>query len=477
MDNTHFSPLDYVSVIRRRAWYWMTPLVLSVAAGALLMKYLPKEYKSTTTLGVTAALVSADIVGKSTPFDNQERLRALSQQLRSAALLSQVVLDEHLADAAHVDQAVRDLRSAIDVKVPDPVASTSEPRRLDTFVVSYTDAQPERAQRVVNRLGNVFVEENSKTRAARAEDTTAFMSEQLEASQTRINELDTRLRKAKEAFMGQLPEQTPANLSTLSGLRQQIVADSTASRAERDRLGLIDRQLDAIDKNTVDEPGAGGKADAAPETRVATIERELAAARATYTDQHPEVQRLQDELANAKRDAVAVRTQPVADRMARLQRNPAYLQLQGERDMARARITDLERDTTETQGSIARYQARVEAAPMVEQQLKDLQLGYDLEKQQYTDLSNKRHAAIMVANVERERSGERFDVLDAATLPLTPITPLPMRVWLGSILAGLILGAGLTLGREYFDSAIHDERDLRDGFDLPILGSIARLPA
>src|SRR5665213_3743780 len=254
MDNTHFSPLDYVSVIRRRAWYWMTPLVLSVAAGALLMKYLPKEYKSTTTLGVTAALVSADIVGKSTPFDNQERLRALSQQLRSAALLSQVVLDEHLADAAHVDQAVRDLRSAIDVKVPDPVASTSEPRRLDTFVVSYTDAQPERAQRVVNRLGNVFVDENSKTRAARAEDTTAFMSEQLEASQTRINELDTRLRKAKEAFMGQLPEQTPANLSTLSGLRQQLVADSTASRAERDRLGLIDRQLDAIDKNTVDEP-------------------------------------------------------------------------------------------------------------------------------------------------------------------------------------------------------------------------------
>ena len=328
------------------------------------------------------------------------------------------MLEEHLAEETPRIwiRAVRDLRSAIDVKVPDPVASTNEPRRLDTFVVSYTDAQPDRAQRVANRLGKVFVDENSKTRAARAEDTTAFMSEQLEASQARINDLDTRLRKAKEAFMGQLPEQTPANLSTLSGLRQQIVADSTASRAERDRLALIDRQLDAIDKNTVDEPGSLGKADAAPETRVTTIERELAAARATYTDQHPEVQRLQDELANAKRDAVAVRTQPVADRMARLQRNPAYLQLQGEREMARARITDLERDTAETQGSIARYQARVEAAPMVEQQLKDLQLGYDLEKQQYTELSNKRRAAIMVANVERERSGERFDVLDAATL-------------------------------------------------------------
>jgi succinoglycan biosynthesis transport protein ExoP len=189
------------------------------------------------------------------------------------------------------------------------------------------------------------------------------------------------------------------------------------------------------------------------------------------------VQRIQDELENAKRDAAAIRTQPVADRMARLQRNPAYLQLQGEREMARARTKDIERDTAETQAAIARYQARVEAAPMVEQQLKDLQLGYDLEKQQYTELSNKRRAAVMAASVERERSGERFEVLDAATLPSAPTTPLPMRVWLGSILMGLILGAGLTLGREYLDSSIHDERDLRDGFDLPILGSISHLPA
>jgi polysaccharide chain length determinant protein (PEP-CTERM system associated) len=477
MEHTTFSPLDYVSVITRRKWYWITPLVLSIAAGWLLMKYLPKEYKSQTTIGVTAALVSPTIVGQAAPFDNQERLRALSQQLRSTPLLARVVREEQLAGDADVDRAVSALRGAIDVKVPDPVASTSEPRRLDTFVVTYTDAQPARAQRVADRLGRVFVDENSKTRAARAEDTTAFIDAQLAASAARITDLDTRLRKAKEAFMGQLPEQTAANLSTLAGLRQQVVSDQTAARAERDRLALIDRQLDAIDKNTVDEPGNARTSETTPETRVAVLERELTAARATYTDQHPEVQRIQDELANAKRDAAAVRTQPVADRMARLQRNPAYLQLQGEREMARARTKDIERDTAETQTSIARYQARVEAAPMVEQQLKDLQLGYDLEKQQYTELSNKKRAAAMAASVERGHSGERFDVLDAATFPSSPTTPLPMRVWLGSILAGLIVGAGLTLGREYLDSSIHDERDLRDAFDLPILGSISHLPA
>jgi capsular polysaccharide biosynthesis protein len=66
-------------------------------------------------------------------------------------------------------------------------------------------------------------------------------------------------------------------------------------------------------------------------------------------------------------------------------------------------------------------------------------------------------------------------VLEAASLPDVPLKPIPLRVWLGSIIAGLILGAGLTLLREYFDSSVHDERDLRDTLDVPILGSVARI--
>jgi capsular polysaccharide biosynthesis protein len=114
---------------------------------------------------------------------------------------------------------------------------------------------------------------------------------------------------------------------------------------------------------------------------------------------------------------------------------------------------------------------------MVEQQLAAIERDYNLEKQQYSDLTSKQRAASMNANVERNRSGERFEVLETASLPDSPIKPIPMRVWLGSIIAGLVLGAGLTLLREYFDGSVHDERELRDEFELPILGSISHLPA
>jgi polysaccharide chain length determinant protein (PEP-CTERM system associated) len=478
MDSTPFSPLDYFSIIRRRRWTWVTPILASVLVGWILVKYLPREYRSSTTIGVTAALVSPNLISQTTPFDNQERMRAIQQQLLSVPILARVARAEG-ASEAQVTRRMAQLRSGISITVPEPVAATNEPRRLDTFVISYADSQPESAQRIANRLASVFVEENSKVRTERANDTTAFIDAQVAASQTRMTELEARLRRSKEAYVGQLPEQTQANLQTLAGLRQQMVANATAGRGERDRLTIIERQIEAIDRNTVDEPGNSRPADSllSAEGRVSTLERDLAAAQAVYTDKHPDVQRLKEELALARRDAATVRQQPAADRLARLERNPAYQQLVGEREMSRTRIQDLDRDSQETQQLIRAYQTRVEAAPMVEQQLAGVERDVALERQQYSDLSAKQRSAIISASVERDRSGERFSVLETANFPTEPVRPVPLRVMLGSLLAGLCLGAALTLGREYLDTAVHDERDIRDALELPVLGSVNHIPA
>jgi polysaccharide chain length determinant protein (PEP-CTERM system associated) len=478
MDSTPFAPLDYFSMIRRRRWLWLTPILASALVGWVLVKYLPRDYRSSATIGVTAALVSPNLINQTTPFDNQERMRAIQQQLLSSPILSRVARAEG-ASEPDVPRRMAQLRRAISITVPDPVAATNEPRRLDMFVINYIDSQPEHAQRIANRLASVFVEDNSKVRTERANDTTAFIEAQLAASQVRMTELEGRLRRSKEAHIGQLPEQTQANLQTLAGLRQQVVANASAARSERDRLSLIERQIDGIDRNTVDEPGNSRPADSvlSAEARVSALERDLAAAQATYTDKHPDVQRLKEELASARRDAQSSRQQPRADRAARLERNPSYQQLVGERELSRTRIKDLDRDSQETMQLIKAYQARVEAAPMVEQQLASIERDYSLERQQYSDLSAKLRAATIAASVERDRSGERFAVLEPATLPTEPLRPVPMRVMLVSLLVGLCLGAALTLGREYLDTSVRDERDIRDALELPVLGSIKHIPA
>jgi succinoglycan biosynthesis transport protein ExoP len=477
MEVSHVHALDYLSVVRRRKWWLVVPIALSVIVGLALVRFLPKEYRSTTTLGVAAPIVSPNLVNQTTPLDNQERMRAMSQQLVSLPILARVVREERLGSGAPNDAQIGKLRRSIHISVPEPVATTNEIRRLDTFVVAYADVDQARAQRIANRLATVFVDENSKTRAEHAEDTSAFIATQFRASQARLADLEARLRKAKESHMGRLPEQTPANLQTLSGLRQQLEANATALRSEQDRLSMIERQLEGLKQGSgeVVFVPRGTEASLPPETRVVALQRELAAARGMYTDKHPDVQRLEEELANARKDVLADRQRPASDRLALLQTDPAYRQLVADREMARLRVRDLQRAGTDAQRQIGQYQARVEAAPMVEQQLATVQRDYDLEKQQYSELSGKLHASTIAENVERNRSGEQFTILYPASYPTEPTKPVPWRVMLIAILGGCCLGCALGLGREYLDRSVHDVRELKDEFELPVLGEVTRI--
>jgi protein tyrosine kinase modulator len=242
---------------------------------------------------------------------------------------------------------------------------------------------------------------------------------------------------------------------------------------------MIERQIEGIRQGSPDVifvPGPNGGAQAqTPESRVVLLQRELAEARSVYTDKHPDVQRLEEELKSARQDAQAEKSKPASDRVAQLQLDPTYRQLTADREMARLRIRDLQRGESDLRRQIGTYQARVESAPRVEQQLASVQRDYDLERQQYSELSSKLSAAGIAENVERNKRGEQFTVLYAANLPAEPIKPVPWRVMLIAVAAGICLGAGATLGREYLDRSVHDVRDLRDEFQLPVLGEVTRI--
>jgi polysaccharide chain length determinant protein (PEP-CTERM system associated) len=481
MSDRSFHPLDYVSLVRRRAWWAIVPLVACLLAGVVLARVLPRVYRSQATIGVSSPRLSADLVGEVAPMTREERVRAVSQQLLSRPVLERVVRDEGLATGGQsVDDAVDELLAPGRVRVEPmqlwkQVASDRAP--LDAFTLSYGGPTPRDAQRVTNRLAQVFVETNSRTREARAEDTSAFIGTQLDASRVRLDALEAQLRKAKEAYMGRLPEQTAANLSMVSGLRQQLESTAIALRGEQDRLSMLDRQLESMKQGAAgDEVLPSGVRLPPAQARVVTLQQQLADARTRYTDKHPEIQRLRDELEDAKKLAAAERTQPQSDRLAQLQLDPQYRQLAADRETARLRVADLQRAEQQLRAQVSMYQSRVESAPMVEQQLVSLQRDYDLEKQQYTALSEKRRAAELYESLERGQAGEQFKVLYAAFLPRDPESPNAVRILLISLVLGLGLGGASAFAREYFDRSVHDLRALQAEFDVPVLAEISRIP-
>lgn len=485
MDEPRFDPLDYVSVFNRRKWWFIVPVVVSIAIGVLLVWLLPRSFQATTTIAVSSPRVTPNII---TPaeIDRSERMRAVSQQLLSRPVLERTARLEHLDSRAPIDAAVARLRGGIQVSLPDSITPNStiasqqlspeQKAQLDLYQIAYVDDSAEDAQRIVNRLAQVFVDENNKSQEMRAEDTSMFLSAQLQASEQRLNQLESRLRDMKESFMGRLPEQTNANLQMVSALQRQLESNATSLRAEQDRLSLIERQLEAAQQNADDAAAAlRGTPGESAQSRVDSLRRQLADAKLTFTDKHPEVVRLKEELATAEKVAAAERTRPAADRMAGLQSNPEYRQLVKDREATKLRIADLQRGERATADQIRQYQTRVEAAPRVEQQLVSLQREYDLERTAFGELTQKRQTALLAEDLQRKQGGEQFSVLIPAGLPEEPFKPKPFRVLLMAVAAGFVLGGAGVLGREYLDRSVHDARGLRDEFELPVLAEIPRI--
>ena len=474
MDTPTFHPLDYVSVLRRRMWWFIAPVAVSVFAAAALATWLPREYRTNATLGVSLPALSPELLKQTAKVLPEERARAITQTLSSPGVLERVVREEHLDKEMPLRQATSMVRSRVVVEMIKPEGN--QPHGFDQFNIAYKDPTPDMAQRVTNRLADVFVQETSRKREVRAEETSAFLGKQLQASQQRLSLLEGQLRTAKEAFMGALPEQTSANVAMVTGLQQQLETTGNGIRGEQDRLSMIERQLGAMKAgaaNEVQVPGVLATASSAA-VRVVTLERELEIARGKYTEKHPEISHLKDELAAARAAVTAEQQRPESERVASLRVDPNYRALLSDGERARMRIRDLQRQESNIRSQIAMYRSRVDSAPRVEQQMASLQREYEIEKGQYSELMNRKRSAEIAENMERDRGGEQFVVLKSAGFPTEPDSPKPVRVWTVTILLGFVIGAALALGREYLDRAVYDTRALND-LDLPVLGEIPRI--
>ena len=110
-----------------------------------------------------------------------------------------------------------------------------------------------------------------------------------------------------------------ANLQTLSGV-SQLESTSNSIRSEQDRLSLMDRQLQQMKEGFYSAPTTARRSDDLAAAARGGHSTRTRFRRAKYTDKHPEVQALEEELKSARADAAALRSQPESSRQEALDR-------------------------------------------------------------------------------------------------------------------------------------------------------------
>jgi uncharacterized protein involved in exopolysaccharide biosynthesis len=213
------------------------------------------------------------------------------------------------------------------------------------------------------------------------------------------------------------------------------------------------------------------------EDQLRTLQDQLSALEALYTPKHPDVVKKKGQIEELQKK-IAERPEGSTRPPAALRTAPEPPQIQQLRASSRQQeinIADLTKRQAQIQEQIRVQQGRVQASPMVEQQLKELTRNYQSALDFYNDLLRKRDNSAMAANLAHQQEGEQFRVLDPPSLPSNPSFPNTPKFAGGGLAAGLALGLGFLYRLMLMDQTFHTERDVELCLKLPVLTTIPLL--
>ena len=250
-------------MILRRKWLVLAIFVACVGGGSILCVMWPESYRSSTLILVESQKIPQDYVKALIGSSIEERLNSIQQQVMSRTLLTQMIQEFGLyQDAARGDGSeavVERLRK--DIRVTTTSATSSQRGGIDAFAISFAHQDPQLAMKVTAKLASQFIEENLRSREQLVAGASEFIEQELAMAKERLEDQERSISFFKTKYMGELPEQVQANVSTLDRLSLQYGTTHDALQRAADRLSLLEKtfkEYEAIEPattGTVQGPG------------------------------------------------------------------------------------------------------------------------------------------------------------------------------------------------------------------------------
>lgn len=518
---------DLKGILRRRKKVFMWSFALIFGTCLVLAFALPPIYESEVMITVENQDIPEEYVKSTTTSFISERLEVLERRILSYKRLLNIINQHALyPDLESSGEMVRQMREGIklktiDVFMRDRRSAGKGGLATIAFTLSYQHKNPEKAQAIANILGNLFVEEDQRTRQKQASTTTLFIEKELEELRRKVAENEEKISRFKAANIDQLPgstgifqqmvvrleqdlENKDNRIRTLQEkivyLKSQIanidplvpiltdsgkVASNPNNRLKYLRMQLIQKQANLSDKHPdiiqlkreIDELEAQvGEKDTSPEqmNRLKIIEKQVAELKSKYGDAHPDVVRLSKE-AELLNQQLSQEKMPKnsMDKLDERSDNPGYLNIKAQIIVAESEISALQDDRKKIRAKLEDYQKKLETAPFVDEEYNSMTLDYENAKKKYMEVSNKLHKAKISQEMDISDQGERFRIEYAANLPDGPAKPNRLLI----ILMGFVLGMGsgvlFVALTEGLDSSLKTSEEMDSVLGVPILATIS----
>jgi uncharacterized protein involved in exopolysaccharide biosynthesis len=453
----------------RYRWTFAVPVATLLLPATVMAVRLPDTYRATALVQVRPP--RPESITSALPQETEQRPDEVLATLRDGILAHDNVvriapLLHGGADGTGVEpKIVERLRQRVDY---ERVGSSA-------FTVSVEHVDPDAAARAVNLLLESFFDAERARLLGRAEAREAFHLGELEQAKKDMAASQAALDAFREQHRETLPAQKDAVGEELRQLAQRKGIQEAIASSARARL-------DAIEQMLIVDPTARRGTDPVPvtsaeverlRTRLATqeaalgaAEKELAGVRARYTDRHPEVARVTQEVEGLRDQARTTelqlaqaqkRAQEVATGMRREDLDTYRRGLVMLRDEHRGALDRAEAEGAEIARRMDAIQHLLARMPETKEALEPLESAHARAGERMQ--RNERIAAEARQLTRHYRTAEAADVAGFrvdrwAAPPALPSGPGRWRWMATAVVAGLICGYGLLLLRRRSEGEI-----------------------
>ena len=428
-----------------------------VAVAILYLLIASPVYESTALLrikqqqGLGSSLLEAATGGNVQV--NQRQMSTYAEILKSRSVIVPVIE----ATEIQKDGKYPDYNDYVQERI------TTEPfKDTDILAVQVTANEPGKAQQANQLLLATFLQRMTDLSRTEQTATKDFLQNRTDAAKNDLDKAETALQDYK--------------------INNKILSPSDSAKLFVDRIALAEKEaaVNRIEMGTAQAKlnaaneilGGTGRYSADNRTiqaynaQLAKLETERISYLDKYTEKHPRMIELNDQIAELK-----AKIQEEIRKVAALQAptdNAVHQRLVAGKFQSEGELIVAQQKAAILQEVINQNNRDLELLPAVEKGYikvaRDAQVASELYVMLAKRLEESKVAEVMVPN--------NVQIVDEPTYPEKPIAPRKGRTLALALFAGLIVGCALVIANELMNRTIRTEEDVKNYLDLPVLGSI-----
>ena len=448
--------------IWQRRWIALAIAWALCLAGWLVVSQIPNQYESRARVLVQLRqILPSD--GPSSQQDQQKDIDRIRQTLTSAVNLEKVVRGTELANTVATDKDVAARVAGLQQKIK--VVAQQD----NLFEITATASNGKLARAIVQKLIDIFVEDNLTQGRAEASQSLTFLDQQLAERQKALQVAEAKQAEFQARYLGSLPG-TGSLTERLATARAQLAQVNSELAAAQSGLAAVNGQMAGT---TATSPGSGGAVAGPARARVSAIQGQLAEARARgWTDNHPDVAALKSQLSQAQ---VAARGEKPVAAAGGAGANPLYLGLKTMQAERSAQVAALANRKAQIEADINAFDQKIASDPAAAQEQAEIDRNYQVLKTEYDKLLTDREQVKLRSQAASQADAVKFDVVDPPVTPTAPSAPNRMLLLTGVLIVGLGGGVAAAFGLSQLAGTFSTSKRLEKASGMSVIGSVGEV--